>query len=119
MKPVLAASLLCFGASAWAASAKDKDINNRWVDITGGAALATGLIDAQAAALARTKTSQDVILALTPFASQDAGKNAFGIAITPAKTTLLPMPRAHLCCFGRLVRQVGRKPQLELRAKPN
>jgi hypothetical protein len=92
MKPFFAASILCFSGATLAAPANDKDINNYLVDITGGAVSAIGLIDAQAAAITRIETSQDVILALTPFASQNAGKNAFGIAITPAKTTLLPMP---------------------------
>ena len=81
--------VLC--AAAQAAEGDDKNINNYLVDITGGAVSAIGLIDAKGTAITPIETSQDLIVALTPFASRDAGKNAFGLAITPAKSTLLPM----------------------------
>jgi hypothetical protein len=91
MKLLPSVLLLVLCAAAQAAETDDKNINNYLVDITGGAVSAVGLIDAQDGAIARIESSQDLIVALTPFASSDAGKNAFGIAITPAKTTLLPM----------------------------
>ena len=90
MKRLASGLVLVICAAAQAAD-DDKNINNYLVDITGGAVSAVGLIDAQGMAIAPIETSQDLVVALTPFAASDAGKNAFGIAITPAKTTLLPM----------------------------
>jgi hypothetical protein len=91
MKQLTSSLVLLTFAVAHAADVDDKNINNYLVDITGGAVSASGLIDAKGMAIASIETSQDIVLALTPFASRDAGKGAFGIAITPAKTTLLPM----------------------------
>jgi hypothetical protein len=85
---ILALSTL---AAAAVAKAAEDNINNYLVDIAGGAVTAVGLIDAQGAAITTIENSQDLVVALTPFASSSAGKNAFGFAITPAKTALLPM----------------------------
>lgn len=92
MKRWLQTWLLATCIAAQAEDAKDKDINHYLVDISAGAVSAIGLIDAQGSPITTIETSQDLVMALTPFASRDGRKNAFGLAITPAKTTLLPMP---------------------------
>ena len=90
MKPLLC-TLAFVLAGTTAAAAEGDDINDYLVDITGGAVSAIGLIDAKGTAITPIEASQDLIVALAPFASRDAAKNAFAFAITPAKTTLLPM----------------------------
>jgi hypothetical protein len=84
---ILATSIVCH-----AADDKDKNIDSYLVDITGGAVSAIGLINAQGTAITPIETSQDLIVAITPLTSRDTAKNAFAVAITPAKTTLTPMP---------------------------
>jgi hypothetical protein len=68
-----------------------KNINHYLSDITGGTVSAVGLIDAKGAAITTIESAQDLVLALTPLTSREGGKGAFGIAVTPARTTLLPM----------------------------
>jgi hypothetical protein len=91
MKTWIGTLLLALCVNAQAAEDESKDINNYLVDITGGAVSAIGLIEAPAAAITTIETSQDLVVVLTPFGARDGGKTSFGIAITPAKTSLLPM----------------------------
>lgn len=98
MRTSIAAGLLALAATHGPAAAQDapppgadKNINHYLVDITAGAVSALGLVGAPGTTLTPIETSQDLVLALTPFASGDGGKKSFGLAITPARTTLLPM----------------------------
>lgn len=67
----------------------DKNINSYLVDITGGAVSAGGIVGLDTA-ITPIETSQDFIMAIQPLTS-DNRKSAFGLAITPAKTTMFPM----------------------------
>lgn len=87
---VLAASTLYCGLASPAAAAGAADnLNNYLVGITGGAVSAGSLIGLDKGPT-QIETSQDLIVALQPLASGDS-KSAFGLAITPARTTLTPM----------------------------
>jgi hypothetical protein len=91
MKRIAASLALLVCSSPYAQESPDRNINNYLVDITGGVVSAAGLIEAQNMTITTIESSQDIIVALTPIASRDGSKKAFGLAITPAKTTLLPM----------------------------
>lgn len=90
------------GARAAEADAAD-NINNYLVDITGGAVSASGLIGLDKG-VKQIETSQDIIVALQPL-STDGSRAAFGLAITPARTTILPMAGATYVknAFNRLI----------------
>lgn len=77
------------GAHAADGAAAD-NINNYLVDITGGAVAAANLVGVDKSAITQIQTSQDIVVALQPLTSGDP-KSGFGFAITPARTTLLPM----------------------------
>lgn len=98
MKALHASMLMtcCAVGAAQADPPSDKldNINNYLSDISGGAVSAVSLIDAKGMTITPIETAQDVIVAITPLASGDGNKKAFGIAITPARTTLLPMSGA-------------------------
>jgi hypothetical protein len=87
----IAPCLLCLSLSPAFAAEDDKDINDYLVDITGGAVAATSIIGAGKSPITQIEVSQDLLLALQPFTSADSQKSGFGIAITPAKTTIFPM----------------------------
>lgn len=88
----LVAALLALGfvANGWGQKLKEEDISPYIVDITGGAVSAGGLVGIEQSAIQQIQTSQDVVVALKPFASGDA-KGGFGLAITPARTSFLAM----------------------------
>lgn len=79
----------CASVGALAQEQPDKNINNYLVDITGGAISAGGIVSLDTA-ITPIETSQDLVVAIQPLTS-DNRKSAFGLAITPAKTTLFPM----------------------------
>jgi hypothetical protein len=86
----LGAGVFCAAAvAAHAADAADKNINAYLVDISGGAVSAAGIVSLDSA-VTPIESSQDLIVAIQPITSADR-KSAFGLAITPAKTTILPM----------------------------
>ena len=88
---LLAASVLCLADVAVCNAAEDpNDINNYLVDISGGAVSASGIVGLDSG-ITTIETAQDFVIAIQPLTSADR-KSAFGLAITPAKTTLLPMP---------------------------
>jgi hypothetical protein len=60
------------------------------VDITGGAVSASNLVGMDKSAITQIETSQDLVAAFQPFSSNDQ-KSGVGFAITPARTSLLPM----------------------------
>ena len=100
---------LVASASAQTPKATDptKDINNYLVDINSGAVSAMGLIDAKDMAVSTVETSQDLVLALNPLVSGSSGKKAFGLAITPARTTITPMSGYTYVTGGPLARLFG------------
>jgi hypothetical protein len=67
----------------------DKNINNYLVDITGGVVSAGGIVGFDSP-ITPIETSKDFVVAIQPLTS-DHRKSSFGLAITPAKTTLFPM----------------------------
>jgi hypothetical protein len=77
------------GTVAHAADPAEKNINSYLVDISGGAVSAGGIVGLDSG-ITPIETSQDLIVAIQPITSADR-KSAFGLAITPAKTTLFPM----------------------------
>lgn len=87
----IAIVICAFGA--YADEAKKDDINNYLVSITGGAVAANNLIGVDKSLVAQIETSQDLVVALQPLTSGDQ-KAGLGIAITPARTTLLPLSRS-------------------------
>jgi hypothetical protein len=60
------------------------------VDVTSGSVSASNLVGVSQSAVTQIQTSQDIVLALKPFASGDS-KSGFGLAITPARTSITPM----------------------------
>jgi len=67
----------------------EKNINNYLVDITGGVVSAGGIVKFDSP-ITPIETSKDFVVAIQPLTS-DNRKSSFGLAITPAKTTLFPM----------------------------
>jgi hypothetical protein len=91
LQRIVGASLLCGASVATLAQDEqpEKNINNFIVDINGGAVSAAGIVGLDTA-ITPIETSQDFIMAIQPLTS-DNRKAAFGLAITPAKTTMFPM----------------------------
>ena len=96
MKRLVAIAGIVLAAATSHALGADTDaadnINNYLVDITGGAVSASGLIGLDKG-VKQIETSQDIILALQPLTT-GGSRSAFGLAITPARTTILPMAGA-------------------------
>ena len=87
---LLVANVVCCAAAVCNAAEGTNNINNYLVDITGGAVSAAGIVSLDSA-VTTIETAQDFVVAIQPLTSADR-KSAFGLAITPAKTTLFPMP---------------------------
>lgn len=94
LSAVMAILLVQLGLSPVAAQTQEEDekntINNYLVDITSGAVSASGIIGLNKTAVQQVETSQALVAALQPFTSGDL-KSGVGLAITPARTSLLPM----------------------------
>ena len=88
MKTITGFALAVVAASA---AAEPGDINDYLVDISGGAVSAVALVGADPSGISTIQTSQDIIVALQPLTTAEGRKGAFAVAITPARTTLLPM----------------------------
>jgi len=86
---VFAVASILSGPSIGQEERPDKNINNYLVDITGGAVSAGGIIKFDSP-ITPIETSKDFVVAIQPLTS-DNRKSSFGLAITPAKTTLFPM----------------------------
>lgn len=76
--------------TAVAADEKADTVNKYLVDITGGAVSASNLVGMDKSAITQIETAQDLVAAFQPFSSNDQ-KSGVGLAITPARTSLLPM----------------------------
>lgn len=79
------------GAAFAADPASGNDISQYLADTGGGAVSASNLVGVDGSAITEVQSSQDLILAFKPFASSKSSKNGFGFAISPFRTTLLPM----------------------------
>lgn len=86
---MLAICSLLFAGPSLAEPTEDP-ISQYLIDIAGGSVSASGIIDLDSSAVRTIQSAQDIALALKPFSSND-NKSGFGIAITPARTTLLPL----------------------------
>lgn len=83
--------LVFFGSNA---AADDPSISKYLVtDITGGSVSASSIIGLQKTVVQQIETSQDLVAAIQPLTSGDT-KAGFGLAITPARTTIVPMSAA-------------------------
>lgn len=65
-------------------------ISQYLIDVGGGTVAASGIISLDNSAVRTIQSAQDIALAFKPFNSTD-NKSGFGVAITPARTTLLPL----------------------------
>lgn len=105
---VLLLSFATFSAVAQDKPTKEKDINEYLVDITSGAVSALGIIDAKDMAVSTVETSQDLVLALNPLVSSSGGaKKSFGLAFTPARSTVTPMSGNYYATGGAFARMLG------------
>lgn len=87
---LIAICALCLSAAmARAADENPNDLNSYLVDINAGTVSAAGIVSLDSA-ITTIETAQDLVVAIQPLTSADR-KSAFGLAITPARTTLLPM----------------------------
>jgi hypothetical protein len=89
MRLNLACTLLSLLLVSSRVGAAEDKLNEYLVDITGGTVSAGALVGLDKG-ITQIETSQDLIAALQPLSSGD-GKSAFGLAITPARTRLMPM----------------------------
>jgi len=92
-RPAVALAFVLGGANALAQDAdtgKENKLSNYLVDIQAGAVSAAGIIGLQESAVSEVQSSQDLVLALKPFSS-NASKAGFGVAISPFRTSILPM----------------------------
>jgi hypothetical protein len=83
-----ALSSVCFAQDAKKAGS---GLDDYTVDVTAGAISASGLVGLTGSAITQVETAQDIVAALQPAATSGA-KVGFGLAITPARTALTPMP---------------------------
>lgn len=83
----LAAALA--GTPAWSQVQTDS-LDKYLTDVAAGMVAAGNLIGLDDSAIQEVQTSQDLIVAFKPFSS-GSSKRAFGLAITPARTTITPM----------------------------
>jgi hypothetical protein len=90
---VTAALLLTASLPSPAADKTATDVLNDYlVDINGGSVSAAGLVGLDKG-VTQIETSQDLIMAFQPVAS-GSNKSTFGVAVTPARTALMPMSGA-------------------------
>src|SRR3954469_12495858 len=87
--PILAVLLTRATLGHAAGDPATEKLNDFLVDITGGTVSAGGLVGLDKG-ITQVETSQDLIVALQPLTSGD-DKAPFGLAITPARTSLMPM----------------------------
>jgi hypothetical protein len=91
---LLLISLSCVAADTNQKKYDKNDISPYLTDITAGTISAGGLTGLEKTAITDIQTSQDIVVAIQPLASSSSNKDAFGIAITPARTTITPMDRS-------------------------
>lgn len=94
------AALLSLSAQATHAAEPKDNINNYLTDISAGNVSAAGLVGGIKSPITTIEDSQDLILAVQPLTSEESRKAGFGIAFTPAKSTLLPMAGSDYAADG-------------------
>jgi hypothetical protein len=70
------------------------DLSKYLADISGGTVSAGTMVGLEGSAITEVQSSQDLIVAFKPFSSARSSRNGFGFAISPFRTTLLPMRSA-------------------------
>ncbi len=73
--------------------AQPKNLSSYLTDVSAGTVSAGNLVGLSESAISQIQTSQDFVVALKPLASNQS-KNGFGLAITPARTSMLPVVSA-------------------------
>ena len=110
MKPTLlatGAALALAVGSALAADVKDdKNLNFYLVDVSPGPVAAGAIVGLSGSAVTDVQSAKDFVLALNPFSSKDA-KSGYGLAVTPARTAILPMSGQTYANGGALTRMLG------------
>lgn len=86
---LVATEVMAAGADPKQAAPQDT-LNKYLVNITAGQVTASSLLGLDKSSITTVQTSQDLVAAISPF-TNDEQKSGFGLAITPARTTLLPM----------------------------
>lgn len=84
----LAAPSLCHAQAT--NDSKEEDISAYLADVSPAAVSAASLLGVAGTAVTNVQTAQDFVLSVNPFSSNDS-KGGYGISITPARTTILPM----------------------------
>ena len=88
-----AAACALLNGPAWAQSETPDALSSYLVDVGSGSVSAAGLVGVSGSAITNLQSSQDLILAVAPFSS-DSSRSGYGLAITPARTSILPMSGA-------------------------
>jgi len=70
-----------------------KNLSSYLTDVNAGTVSAGNLVGLSESAISQIQTSQDFVVALKPLASNQS-KNGFGLAVTPARTSILPVVSA-------------------------
>lgn len=86
----LAGALVYGSIDAQAATDTSDNISNYLVDMSSGQVSAGSLVGLSGSAITDVQSSQDLILAINPF-STGSSKSGYGLAITPARTNILPV----------------------------
>ena len=97
---------LLVSSQAFGADTPKDELNTYLIDITGGAVSASNLIGVDKSAISQIQTSQDIVAAIQPFQSTDQKAGA-GIAITPARTSIMPISRETYFGSGIASRMLG------------
>src|SRR5712691_5310337 len=67
-----------------------KNLSSYLADVSAGTVSAGNLVGLSESAISQIQTSQDFVVALKPLASNQS-KSGFGLALTPARTSILPV----------------------------
>lgn len=83
-----------------------KGLSGYLADVSAGAVSAGTLVGLSQSAISQIQTSQDLIAAIKPFASSSS-KAGFGLAITPARTAIMPVVSAREYYNSAFARVLG------------
>src|ERR1700716_479639 len=76
-------------AGAVIAQEAPENLSSYLTDVNAGTISAGNLVGLSESAISQIQTSQDFVVALKPLASNQS-KSGFGLAVTPARTSMLP-----------------------------
>jgi hypothetical protein len=91
-RSIAAIAALLLAATA-AAEDPPKNLSSYLTDVNSGVVAAGSLVGLSETAISQIQTSQDLVIALKPLASGQS-KAGFGLAVTPARTAILPIVSA-------------------------